>query len=102
MNKPTTLTHAITDGELHHVVIVAGEPVQTHTSLKAAMCALALAIALTGCQTMERYPRTSAFLAASLMASAALSLESRGHGPIDEPRMSVPLVDCSKDPGSCK
>jgi hypothetical protein len=43
MNKPTTLTHQLRDGELHHVVIVRGVPVQTHTSRVAALCALMLA-----------------------------------------------------------
>jgi hypothetical protein len=97
----TTLTHALRDGQLEHVVIVQGEPVQAHTSRVAAMCALMLALACAGCQTMERHPRATAFIAGSLVLSAGLALSQHdGHGPVAEPRMSVPLVDCSK--GGCK
>lgn len=48
------LTTQLRDGALEHVVVVAGKPVQAHSTLKAAMCALALAMALSGCSLMPR------------------------------------------------
>lgn len=47
-SQRTSLTTQLHNGELNHVVVVAGKPVQAHTSLKAAMAALLLAMALTG------------------------------------------------------
>lgn len=52
--KRPTLTTQLRDGELEHVVVVAGEPVQAHTSRAAAMCALMLALALTGCESTKQ------------------------------------------------
>src|SRR6185503_394475 len=67
------------------------------------LLALPFALALTGCAAtgdwVESHPRTSTFIAASLVASAALSLDSRGHGPIQHDITSQPVVCAS---GSCK
>jgi len=65
---------------------------------------LALALlALPGCAAtgdwVETHPRTSTFIAASLVASAALSLDSHGHGPIQHDVTNQPVVCAS---GSCK
>lgn len=57
-------------------------------------------LALAGCQTMERYPRTTAFVAGSLALSAGIAIHQRRDRSEPEPRMSTPLVDCST--GACK
>jgi hypothetical protein len=60
-------------------------------------------LALTGCAAtgdwVETHPRTSTFIAASLVASAALSLDSRGHGPIQHD-VATPAAICAS--GSCR
>lgn len=102
-SKRTTLKTQLRNGELNHVVVVAGKPVQAHTSLKAAMAALLLAMALTGCATtnnwVETHPRTSTFLAASLALSAYGMSRDHGHGPIQHD-VQTPAVACAN--GSCK
>lgn len=102
--KRTTLTTQLRDGELEHVVVVQGEPVQAHTSRAAAMCALMLAMACAGCETMERHPRATAFVASSLILSAGIAL-SKGHGSRAESfPMSEPLTlphDVTNQPVHC-
>lgn len=98
-SKRTTLTTQLHNGELNHVVVVAGKPVQAHTSLKAAMAALLLAMALSACQTMEQYPKTSAFIATSLALSAYRASRDHGHGPIQHD-VQTPAVAC--DGGACR
>lgn len=98
-SKRTTLTTQLHNGELNHVVVVAGKPVQAHCSLKAAMAALLLAMALSACQTMEQYPKTTAFVATSLALSAYRASRDHGHGPIQHDVTSQPVVCAS---GSCK
>jgi hypothetical protein len=100
-SKRTSLTTQLRNGELEHVVTVAGKPAQAHASLKAAMSALLLAMALGGCQTMRDHPRTTAFIASSLALSAGMAY--RSHARSDEPRMSVPLTpDCARYPEQCR
>lgn len=98
MNKPTTLTHAITDGELSHVVVVRGQPVQSHSTLKGAMAALLLAMALTGCETCQRHPVACGtglvLLGGSLAASAHHSTNSMSHDVTTLP------VSCAN--GACR
>lgn len=63
--------------------------------------ALALTlIALTGCETMQRYPKTTAFVATSIALSAyGMSRDDRQA----EPKMSIPLTpDCAKYPELCR
>jgi hypothetical protein len=73
--------------------------------VKQGITVLAL-LALTGCSSIsnftERHPTTTKVIVGSIALSAALALDSRGGGPREEPRMSNPLVDCSKAPGSCQ
>ena len=68
--------------------------------MKALILALTLT-ALTGCATMQRYPKTTTFIASSLLLSAGLAYRNHGDSaPIEEPRMSTPLVNCAEV--SCK
>jgi hypothetical protein len=91
----------VIDGQLVHYVAVGGKPVQGHTSLKAAICALALAMALTGCEStqtfIKRHPVASGVIAGSLALSARSALKSHGdHGPeVSTPLIATPEVDCS-------
>jgi hypothetical protein len=98
--KPA-LSTAIVNGELQHVLVVDGQPFERFSSLKQALCALALAISLTGCATVndfaERHPRATAVIAGVAITSIALS--TRGHSresQMSEPLIATPSVDCSK------
>jgi len=97
MAKPT-LTSQVLNDELTHVVSVAGKPFQSFTTLKLAMAALLLAMAASGCQTIERYPRTSAFIAGSLVLTAGGALR---HDHTDADRhIPTPSVNCAN--GGCR
>jgi hypothetical protein len=62
---------------------------------------IALAITLAGCQTMQKYPKTTAFLATSIALSAYGA--TRDHGHSEELRMSTPLTpDCARYPELCR
>lgn len=62
---------------------------------------LALALTLTGCATLERHPRITAFVATSIALSAVAMHHGKDRAPaIEEPRMSTPLVACHN--GSCR
>lgn len=60
------------------------------------------ALSLTGCATIERYPKTSAFIAASLLLSGGMAY--RNHtSRAEELSASIPLTpDCVHYPEACK
>lgn len=70
MNSKPSLKTEVRHGQLAHVLLVGGKPFEYFTNLKAALCALTLALSLTGCQTMREHPRTTAFIAGSLVLTA--------------------------------
>ena len=74
--KPHLKT-AIIDGELQHVLITNGEAYQRFSSLRAALCALAFAMALAGCATMEKHPVATWVAAGVIAGSIAASTNHR-------------------------
>ncbi len=90
--KPS-LKPRVIDGQLVHYVAVGGKPIQGHTSLKAALCAVSLAIALQGCATIERHPVATAVVAGIVAGSIAASKSERS---------ALPGQDLCTPPLSCK
>lgn len=96
--KQATVKPALRDGQLEHVVYVNGKPVQAHSTLKAALCALALAMALTGCATCERHPVACSAVIAFTATNVALSAH---HSTVERPHdVSIQPVNCQN--GACK
>jgi hypothetical protein len=93
--KPS-LRPALYDGELQHVLTTNGESGQRFSTMKAAMCALATAMALQGCATMERHPILTAVGVGFVAGSLAASTSHRANGP----DIATPSVDCTRT--SCK
>jgi uncharacterized lipoprotein YajG len=73
------------------------------TTLKA-LAAIALALALTGCQTMRDHPKVTAFVATSLALSAGIAIHNRDRR--DDTRthdIEIPRSPCTVQPsGSCR
>ncbi len=104
--KPT-IKPLLLNGQLEHAVCVNGKPVQTHSTLKAAMCALTLAWALTGCAAtgdwIHDHPRTTTAIGAALVVGYVIAHNPKGPAPAPEPRMSAPLTpDCVAYPEMCR
>lgn len=96
MSRPT-LTTTIQHGTLAHVLSIRGQAFQSYPTIKLAMAALLLAMAASGCQTMREHPRTTAFIAGSLVISLGTH-----HSSNDADRhIATPSVDCSA-PSACK
>jgi len=99
-----TLKPQLRDGQLEHVVLIKGRAVQAHTSLKAAMAALLLGMALSGCETCERHPVACG--AALVIVAGSIAASTARHGtqaPEPDGQMSIPLTpNCSVYPEMCK
>jgi hypothetical protein len=100
--KPTSLKTQLRDGQLEHVVVVAGKPVQAHSSLPAAICALALAMALSGCTFCREHETACAVAAGVAVVGVGLSFKHGHdtHSGVDGRDYTITPVDCSA--GSCK
>lgn len=83
----------IVDGELNHVLVVGGQEFQRFTCLKAALAALVMAMACSGCQTMERHPVATAVVVGLAAGSIAASTNHR---------TPAPTSDLCKAPLSCR
>lgn len=108
-SKRTTLTMQLRDGQLEHVVHVAGEAVQAHTSRAAAMCALMLALACAGCESTKRlcdeHPIACPMIVGALGTSALMCIpghsSSRSIGTQPVPEIPTPSVSCA-NPETCR
>lgn len=96
-SKRPSITTQLRNDQLEHVVVVAGKPIQTHSTLKAAMAALLLAMALTGCETCQEHPGACAVATGIAASCIALSAD---HGSNRAHDVATPSVVCAN--GSCK
>lgn len=93
--KPS-LTSTIVNGELQHVLVVGGEKFESFSCRRAAMAALATALTLSGCATLERHPIATAIVVGIVAGSIAASTSDR-----TTPAGMQPSI-CNTKPESCR